>query len=100
MFAEDLTVFFSDSEHAKYAAWTSPSSGVVQVLGNFETSYTDGQGMVSMQTPSFMTALAWMPGVAKDQQIVIDTVTYKVGTVKRNEPDIDLLTIKLERQQP
>lgn len=78
MFDEDLSLFFSANEHAVDAVWQSRT---VQVI--FIKPYTEQIGMAS-SNPMARAPQAVFAGVAKGQNILIDSVNYKIQSF---EPD-------------
>lgn len=80
-FTEDLQAFYALGEFG-----TSATDGALTILGIFMPNYVEPFGMVEGSGPVFRCELATVAAVAQNDTFVINTVTYRVKKVKKNEP--------------
>jgi hypothetical protein len=91
MFTEDLSVFFSTAEFAVDAVWTPAAGGgpftIPVIFDNAYREFAMGEADQAGREPECLARddqLAQGSGMKRGDVVVINSVTYKVGTI---EPD-------------
>ena len=99
MFDEDFTEFFDTDDFAIVAVFKPAAGAQVSVNGIFDNEYVDiGGPSVSIEGthPVFRCATSTVPGVAHDDELIIESVTYKVKGVQPDGTGETLLILEVQ----
>ena len=101
MFTEDLSVFFdSATGHASDALWTLQGGGSFTIQVIFDNAYREvglGEADQAGREPECLARedqLAQGAGMKRGDSIVINTVTYKIGTVEPDGTGVSRVTLR------